>query len=65
MQKMELARLLTEEKYMSGWRPKSLLGAGNSKLAERPLKSFLNLMSNLTNFEGADECQIAVSPGRR
>ena len=34
MNKTDTARLLADRRYMSGWRPKSLLSAGNAKLAK-------------------------------
>lgn len=34
MHKIDTARLLAEQSYMSGWRPKSLLSRGNAKLAK-------------------------------
>jgi hypothetical protein len=39
MNKTETARLLAEQSYMSGWRPKTLLSRGNAKLekSERTL----------------------------
>lgn len=49
MQKMTLARLLAEEKYLSGWRPKSLLSAGNSKLAKAERNIGLSLAPSDTS----------------
>lgn len=34
MNKTDAARLLAEQSYMSGWRPRSLLSRGNAKLAK-------------------------------
>jgi hypothetical protein len=52
MEKPEHARLLAEEKYMSGWRPKNLLSGGNTKLAKSARTLGLSLApANTSGFE--------------
>lgn len=52
MQKLETARLLAEERFMSGWRPRSLLSAGNTKLAKSARTIGLSLApANTSGYE--------------
>lgn len=52
MTKVTQARLLAEQRYMSGWRPKSLLTAGNTKLEKTERTIGLSLApANTSGFE--------------